>query len=118
MQSSPGGETPDNRVLWGQVNVDSLEYVGPLILWYISVEHTSVAVEQDIGRTRSLLEKHCGPLLDNGSLSGFGIWDLLGLSVTDSRFQFGSYNFLHFLSVRFNNRSASQHCPEWPDQSR
>ena len=40
MQSS-SGETPDNRVLWGQVDVDTLEYVGPLILWYISVEHTS-----------------------------------------------------------------------------
>ncbi|CAE7205030.1 unnamed protein product [Symbiodinium natans] len=65
MQSS--GETPDNRLLWGQVDVDKLEFVGPLLLWYLSVEHTSVAVEQDIGKTRALLEKHCGPLLDNGS---------------------------------------------------
>ena len=72
MQNS-AGETPDNRALWGQVDVDTLEYVGPLILWYISVEHTSVAVEQDIGKTRALLEKHCGPVLDNGFLSEFAL---------------------------------------------
>ncbi|CAE7259522.1 unnamed protein product [Symbiodinium sp. CCMP2592] len=66
MESS-GGERPDNRLLWGQTNVNKLQWCGPLLLWYVSVEHTSVAVEQNIGRTRSLLEKHCGPLLDNGT---------------------------------------------------
>ena len=58
----------DNRYLWGQkVQMEELQYLKPLIGWYVSIEQTSVSVEQSLATTKRLLEAHCGPLLETGS---------------------------------------------------
>lgn len=47
--------------------MEELQYLKPLIGWYISIEQTSVSVEQSLATTQRLLEAHCGPLLETGS---------------------------------------------------
>lgn len=58
----------DNKTWWGTKlgNLRELRFVTPLIAWYCSIEQTTVAVEQSLSLTKSLLEKHCGPMLDSG----------------------------------------------------
>jgi len=65
---NPKHKHVDNRYLWGQkVQLEELQYLKPLIGWYVSIEQTSVSVEQSLATTKRLLEAHCGPLLETGS---------------------------------------------------